>query len=182
MKIVKNDGIQTLLAGLGPTTWGYLFEGAVKFGIYEVLKPAVRQMLVWLATVTSIASLNNKVLGFVLCGGVSGVAASLMLCPMEALRIRLVSEPDFDRGGGWVNGFLRMVKYEGVGGLWKGINAMMLKQGAYFAMVESWPKFREHINHLLTMSLSLGTFRLQFLTQSQRMCRLISLQLRRTWR
>ena len=129
MKIVKNDGIQTLLAGLGPTTWGYLFEGAVKFGIYEVLKPAVRQMLVWLATVTSIASLNNKVLGFVICGGFSGVAASLMLCPMEALRIRLVSEPDFDRGGGWVNGFLRMLKYEGVGGLWKGINAMMLKQG-----------------------------------------------------
>ena len=129
MKIVKNDGVQTLLAGLGPTTWGYLFEGAVKFGIYEVLKPAVRQMLVWLATVTSIASLNNKVLGFVICGGFSGVAASLMLCPMEALRIRLVSEPDFDRGGGWVNGFLRMLKYEGVGGLWKGINAMMLKQG-----------------------------------------------------
>jgi solute carrier family 25 phosphate transporter 3 len=129
MKIVKNDGIQTLLAGLGPTAWGYLLEGAVKFGIYEVLKPAVRQMLVWLATATSIASLNNKILGFVICGGVSGVGASLMLCPMEALRIRLVSEPDFDRGGGWVNGFLRMLKYEGVGGLWKGINAMMLKQG-----------------------------------------------------
>jgi len=130
MKIIKNDGIQTLLSGLGPTTWGYLFEGAVKFGIYEVLKPAVRQLLIWLATVTSIASLNNKILGFTICGCMSGVAASFMLCPMEALRIRLVSEPDFAPEG-WVHGFLRMLKYEGVGGLWKGMNAMMLKQVPY---------------------------------------------------
>ena len=130
MKIIKNDGLQTLLAGLGPTTWGYLLEGAVKFGIYEVLKPAVRSVLIWLAAATSIASLNNKILGFVLCGGVSGVAASLMLCPMEALRIRLVSEPDFAPES-WVHGLLQMLKYEGFGGLWKGMNAMMLKQVPY---------------------------------------------------
>eukprot|EP00957_Ditylum_brightwellii_P061744 4685485-Ditylum_brightwellii.AAC.1 len=35
MKIVKRDGLGTLLVGLGPTTVGYLIEGSVKFGIYE---------------------------------------------------------------------------------------------------------------------------------------------------
>lgn len=130
MKIIKTDGVQALLAGLGPTTWGYLLEGAVKFGVYEVLKPAVRRFLAWSAAMSSVPSLNSKILGFALCGTVSGVAASAMLCPMEALRIRLVAEPDFAPGG-WVEGGMKMLKYEGVGGLWKGMSAMMSKQVPY---------------------------------------------------
>jgi len=130
MKIIKNDGLQSLLAGLGPTTWGYLFEGAIKFGIYEVLKPVVRRFLTWAAAVSSIQSLNSKTLGFFMCGTVSGIAASVMLCPMEALRIRLVAEPDFAPGG-WVEGGMKMLKYEGVRGLWKGMSAMMSKQVPY---------------------------------------------------
>ena len=35
-KLVKEEGAGILLAGLGPTTIGYFFEGALKFGIYEV--------------------------------------------------------------------------------------------------------------------------------------------------
>lgn len=130
MKIIKTDGVQTLLAGLGPTTWGYLFEGAVKFGIYEVLKPVVRRFLAWSAAMSSMRWLHSKILGFVLCGTASGIAASAMLCPMEALRIRLVAEPDFAPGG-WVEGGLKMLKYEGVGGMWKGMSAMMSKQVPY---------------------------------------------------
>mmetsp|Transcript_57670 Transcript_57670/g.172068 ORF Transcript_57670/g.172068 Transcript_57670/m.172068 type:complete len:306 (-) Transcript_57670:204-1121(-) len=130
MKIIKNDGLQSLLAGLGPTTWGYLFEGAIKFGIYEVLKPVVGRFLTWAAAVSSIQSLNSKTLGFFMCGTVSGIAASVMLCPMEALRIRLVAEPDFAPGG-WVEGGMKMLKYEGVRGLWKGMSAMMSKQVPY---------------------------------------------------
>lgn len=129
-KIVKEEGIQALLAGLGPTALGYLIEGAIKFGIYEVMKPAARRFLVWLASVSSISSLNSRVLGFIICGGVSGVAASAMLCPMEALRIRLVAEPDFAPDG-WIAGGFRMLKNEGVGGLWKGIMPMMCKQVPY---------------------------------------------------
>jgi len=133
MKIIKTNGMRTLLAGLGPTTLGYLCEGAVKFGLYEVLKPAVRRALAWSATVTSVQSLDSKALGFVLCGTASGIAASAMLCPMEALRIRLVAEPEFAPGG-WVEGGFKMLKYEGVGGLWKGMSAMMSKQVPYTVM------------------------------------------------
>jgi solute carrier family 25 phosphate transporter 3 len=109
---------------------GYLLEGAVKFGIYEILKPGVRTFLSLLAKVSGKAFLDSNVIGFVLCGAASGAAASVMLCPMEAIRIRQVSEPDFAPGG-WVQAGLKMVKNEHIFGLWKGMTPMLYKQVPY---------------------------------------------------
>jgi len=130
LRIINTEGLRALLAGLGPTTVGYLFEGAVKFGVYEVLKPAVGRFLAWSSAVASARYLDSKILGFIICGSISGFAASVILCPMEALRIRLVAEPDFAPGGG-VEGGMRMLKSEGVVGMWKGMKAMMCKQVPY---------------------------------------------------
>jgi len=131
LKIVKDEGgINALLAGLGPTTFGYLFEGAVKFGIYEVAKPIVRSMLAWSSALCSIPWMNSKLLGFIISGGIAGTAASIMLCPMEALRIRLVAEPEF-AANGWVDCGINMVDNEGVKGLWKSFPAMLSKQVPY---------------------------------------------------
>jgi len=52
--IVKEEGFSALWAGLGPTTFGYLLEGAIKFGVYEILKPALK---CWLSRIASISSL-----------------------------------------------------------------------------------------------------------------------------
>jgi solute carrier family 25 phosphate transporter 3 len=128
IKIIREEGATTLLAGLGPTAFGYLFEGAVKFGIYEVLKPVVRRFLTQTASSTGIAALKS--LTFPMCATASGVAASLMLCPMEALRIRLVAEPDFAPAG-WIQGGYKMLRIEGVNGLWKGLTPMLFKQVPY---------------------------------------------------
>ena len=99
MRIVKDDGsLNALVAGLGPTTFGYLFEGALKFGIYEVLKPAVISMLAWLATTTSIPYLNSKILALLISGSVAGTVVSIALCPMEVSRICLVAKPEFATG------------------------------------------------------------------------------------
>jgi len=131
IKIVKDDGsINALAAGLGPTTFGYLFEGALKFGIYEGLKPAVRSMLAWSATMTSIRYFDSKIIALLISGFVSGAIASIVLCPMEALRIRLVAKPEF-AARGWVNGGLTMIENEGVLVLTKGLSAMMSKQIPY---------------------------------------------------
>jgi len=131
MKIVKDDGsLNALVAGLGPTTFGYLFEGALKFGIYEVLKPAIKSILARLATMTSMSYLNSKLLALLISGSVAGTVASIALCPMEALRIRLVAKPEF-AARGWVNGGLTMIENEGVRGLSKGLTAMMSKQVPY---------------------------------------------------
>jgi len=133
LNIIKDDpnGIKALLAGLGPTTVGYLFEGAVKFGIYEVMKPIIQSLLMSSANLFNVAWFNSKLLGFMISGSFSGTAASIMLCPMEALRIRLVAEPDFAASGNWVDGGLKMINNEGLMGLWKCLPAMLCKQVPY---------------------------------------------------
>ncbi len=126
----EDGGVGGLLAGLGPTTVGYLLEGAVKFGVYEVLKPQIRSMLTWCAAVSAISWVDSKSLGFIISGGIAGIAASIMLCPMEALRIRIVAEQECNDGG-WIGSFLNMVSNEGIKGLWKSLPAMLSKQVPY---------------------------------------------------
>eukprot|EP00554_Chaetoceros_debilis_P015450 CAMPEP_0194118510 /NCGR_PEP_ID=MMETSP0150-20130528/35740_1 /TAXON_ID=122233 /ORGANISM="Chaetoceros debilis, Strain MM31A-1" /LENGTH=251 /DNA_ID=CAMNT_0038809901 /DNA_START=661 /DNA_END=1416 /DNA_ORIENTATION=- len=126
----EDGGVGGLLAGLGPTTIGYLTEGAVKFGIYEVSKPLVRSTLLWLSSVWSIPFTKSKVVGFVISGGIAGAAASVMLCPMEALRIRIVAEQEC-KDSGWIGCFSDMISNEGVKGLWKSLPAMLSKQVPY---------------------------------------------------
>lgn len=131
LKIIKDDGgLNALLAGLGPTTFGYLFEGAVKFGIYEVSKPLIGSFLAWSAALCKLPWINSKMLGFVISGGIAGAAASVMLCPMEALRIRLVAEPEL-AAVGWIDGGLSMIGNEGIKGFWKSLPAMLSKQVPY---------------------------------------------------
>lgn len=129
-ELVKEEGMGALWAGLGPTAFGYLLEGAVKFGTYEILKPFFKNFLSGLAASTSISFFNSHILAYMLCGAAAGFAASVMLCPMEAIRIRMVSEPEFATGG-WLKVGYQMLKQEGVGGLCKGINPMILKQVPY---------------------------------------------------
>ncbi|KAG7361363.1 mitochondrial carrier protein [Nitzschia inconspicua] len=128
--IIKEEGFGALWAGLGPTYWGYLLEGAVKFGVYEVLKPSMTSWLSRIAAATSITIFSSSLLAFVLSGVVSGVAASMVLCPMEALRIRLVAEPAF-ASGGWIQGGYKILQKEGVYGFSKGFAPMILKQVPY---------------------------------------------------
>lgn len=130
-RILQQEGVSGLLAGLGPTAVGYLLEGAIKFGVYEVLKPVVSQTLSRIAVVSGfhLAFLNSKVTAFAISAAVSGVAASIMLCPMEALRIRMVANPQSKSG--WLVTGCRMLKTEGVFSLSKGIVPMLFKQVPY---------------------------------------------------
>lgn len=130
MKIIKKNGIGTLLAGLGPTTVGYLIEGAVKFGVYEILKPVIGTMLGQLATFLSMPFINSKFISFLLSGFAAGTVASVSLCPMESLRIKMVAEPEYAQAG-LVQGSIKMAKTNGISGFWKGFTPMLCKQVPY---------------------------------------------------
>lgn len=129
-EIIQKEGVQTLFSGLGPTVWGYLLEGSIKFGVYEMLKPVVRGILRALSITLSLNFLGSQMFSFIVCATISGLAASIILCPMEALRIRMVTEPQFAPSG-WIEGGLRMLKNEGIRGLWKGATPMAWKQIPY---------------------------------------------------
>lgn len=116
--LVRKEGWHGLFVGAGPTFWGYFFEGALKFGVYEVLKPLIKTII------------PIPILAFVASAAVSGLAASVVICPMEALRIRLVAEHDYARLG-WLQGGYQMLKQEGVAGFTKSFLPMIYKQIPY---------------------------------------------------
>jgi solute carrier family 25 phosphate transporter 3 len=52
--------------------------------------------------------------------------ADIALCPLEATRIRLVSQPDF--ANGLIGGFSKILRNEGVGAFYSGFGPILFKQ------------------------------------------------------
>jgi solute carrier family 25 (mitochondrial phosphate transporter), member 3 len=104
--------------------------GSIKFGVYEVLKPVCTQGLSRVAALSVyLAFVQSKVFAFAVSAAVSGVAASIMLCPMEALRIRMVANPEEKKG--WLPVGYQMLKEEGIVSMFKGMVPMLYKQVPY---------------------------------------------------
>lgn len=64
--------------------------------------------------------------------GASAIAeffADIALCPLEATRIRLVSQPSF--ASGLLPGFARIAREEGIGGFYAGFGPILFKQVPY---------------------------------------------------
>jgi hypothetical protein len=120
--IIAENGIQTLAVGLGPTVVGYGIEGALKFGLYESLKPSFVNLL----------SLSDPTEGYLAASVTAGAVASTLLCPMEQTRIRLVTDQNFATG--FLDGFARLVREEGVGNIFYGLPAMLSKQVPYVSL------------------------------------------------
>ena len=145
VKIWHQEGLPGLLAGLGPTAIGYALEGGIKFGVYEAMKPMVTTGLSHVAMMSSSSYLSfvqSRVVSFAICAAISGVAASIVLCPMEALRIRMVANPTIvqpssttssspSNNSGWFHTAIRMIKTEGITSFVKGMEPMIYKQVPY---------------------------------------------------
>lgn len=117
--ILQEDGAGALLGGLGPTVIGYGLEGAAKFGLYESLKPVMSDFF----------RAPNPTLPYLAAAVLAGAVASLMLCPMERTRIRLVTDPTFATG--LLDGLPKLVQQEGPEYLFEGMPAMLSKQIPY---------------------------------------------------
>jgi solute carrier family 25 phosphate transporter 3 len=129
--ISKEDGPTALLGGLLPTIIGYGAEGGVKFGLYESLKPEFTRLL----------QTETETLPYLLASLAAGAVASIMLCPMERTRIRLVTDPNF-ASDGFVSGLNRLIDESGIDSLFDGLTAMLSKQVPYtFAKQVSFEMF-----------------------------------------
>ena len=118
--IVEDDGVGILIKGLAPTVVGYGLEGAAKFGLYESLKPEIANLL----------NLDTPTIPFIIASVVAGGVASIILCPLERTRIRLLTDPDFSKYN-LLTGIPRLVEESGVVGLFYGLPAMLSKQCPY---------------------------------------------------
>ena len=122
-KVVAEEGAMALTTGLGATAFGYFVQGWFKFGGVEFFKiqavDAMGEEKAW----------ENKT-GIYLCAAAAAeTIADVFLCPLEAVRIRAVSDPEFCDG--LADGFGKMLKADGIGGFYSGFLPILAKQVPY---------------------------------------------------
>lgn len=119
-QVVQGEGAAALLTGIGPTFAGYFIQGALKFGGYEFFK---QQHINYLGLETATQYRTAVYLG---SSALAEFFADIALCPLEATRIRLVSDPSY--ANGLVGGFSKILRNEGVAAFYAGFGPICFKQ------------------------------------------------------
>ncbi|CAA7405174.1 unnamed protein product [Spirodela intermedia] len=124
--LLKEQAIRGFFRGWVPTLLGYSAQGACKFGFYEFFKKYY----------SDIAGPENaakyKTLIYLAGSASAEVIADIALCPMEAVKVRVQTQPGFARG--LSDGLPKFVKSEGALGLYKGIVPLWGRQIPYTMM------------------------------------------------
>lgn len=122
-QVIAAEGAGALLTGFGPTAAGYFLQGAFKFGGYEFFK---KQTIDYLGVETAT---QNRTAVYLASSGLAEFFADIALCPLEATRIRLVSQPTFATG--LVSGMGKIASQEGLGAFYSGFGPILFKQVPY---------------------------------------------------
>ena len=122
-QVVAEEGAMALTTGLGATVIGYFIQGWFKFGGVEFFKIKTAEYLgeqkAW----------DNKTSIYIGAAAGAEFIADLFLCPLEAVRIRAVSDPEW--ADGLADGFVKMAKTEGLMGFYAGLVPILFKQIPY---------------------------------------------------
>jgi solute carrier family 25 phosphate transporter 3 len=121
--VVKEEGARALTTGFGATAAGYFVQGWFKFGGVEFFKI---QMANYFGEKKAWENRTAIYLGASAC---AEFIADLFLCPLEAVRIRSVSDPTFPKGLG--AGAAKMLSTDGVLGFYAGLGPILFKQIPY---------------------------------------------------
>jgi solute carrier family 25 (mitochondrial phosphate transporter), member 3 len=122
--IIAGEGAGALLTGFGPTAVGYLVQGGGKFMGYEFFK----KQFVDLAGSEKTATKYRMPI-YLSASAAGEFFADIALCPLEATRIRLVSQRGF--ASGLIPGFMRLAREEGFRGFYSGFVPLVFKQVPY---------------------------------------------------
>ncbi|KAJ3130075.1 hypothetical protein HK100_008286 [Physocladia obscura] len=123
-QIIASEGAGALLTGFGPTALGYFVQGWFKFGGVEFFKVQASQYL------GDASAWNNRVGIYLGAAAGAEFIADIFLCPLEATRIRLVSDPKF--ASGLADAFPKIIKQDGIiKGFYSGFGPILFKQIPY---------------------------------------------------
>lgn len=120
-KIGAEEGIRGIFFGWAPTFVGYSFQGAGKYGAYEVFKYYYGEKLF---------PNMNKTVVYLGASATAEFIADLFLCPFEAIKVRMQTTlPPYAHG--LREGWSKVVAEEGVSGLYKGLVPLWGRQIPY---------------------------------------------------
>jgi len=129
--IMRSEGLRGIFFGWAPTFVGYSFQGAGKYGAYEVFKYYYGEHLFAGAP---------KTLVYLGASASAEFIADIFLCPFEAIKVRMQTTlPPF--ANSLREGWTKVVREEGFAGLYKGLYPLWARQIPYtmvkFATFES---------------------------------------------
>ncbi|KAL5543816.1 hypothetical protein UlMin_007600 [Ulmus minor] len=124
--LLKEQGIRGFFKGWAPTFLGYSAQGACKYGFYEYFKKYYSDIA------GPEYAAKYKTLIYLAGSASAEVIADVALCPMEAVKVRVQTQPGFARG--LSDGFPKIVKSEGALGLYKGLVPLWGRQIPYTMM------------------------------------------------
>ncbi|XP_055825169.1 mitochondrial phosphate carrier protein 3, mitochondrial-like [Solanum dulcamara] len=136
--LFKEQGIRGLFRGWAPTLLGYSAQGACKYGFYEYFKKYYADLA------GAENAIKYKTLIYLAGSASAEVIADVALCPFEAVKVRVQTQPGFARG--LSDGLPKFVKAEGVAGLYKGIVPLWGRQIPYTMM--KFASFETIVEHL----------------------------------
>jgi len=123
---IREEGVRGLARGWAPTAIGYSLQGLGKFGFYEIFKNVYSNALGEQATYDYRTSL------FLAASASAEFFADILLCPMEACKVRIQTQPGCSSKLAVV--LPQILKNEGIGGLYKGISPLWARQIPYTMM------------------------------------------------
>ncbi|XP_041006604.1 mitochondrial phosphate carrier protein 3, mitochondrial-like [Juglans microcarpa x Juglans regia] len=124
--LLKEQGIRGFFRGWVPTLLGYSAQGACKFGFYEFFKKYYSDIA------GPEYATKYKTLIYLAGSASAEVIADIALCPFEAVKVRVQTQPGFARG--LSDGLPKFVKSEGYAGLYKGLVPLWGRQIPYTMM------------------------------------------------
>ncbi|XP_050305360.1 putative tricarboxylate transport protein, mitochondrial [Anthonomus grandis grandis] len=121
-KTIKSHGFFGLYRGLSVLLYGSIPKSAVRFGAFETFKGMVVQ------PDGSLSPANR-----LLCGLGAGVCEAIFaVTPMETVKVKFINDQRSakPRFKGFFHGVGIIVKEQGIGGVYKGVTATIMKQGS----------------------------------------------------
>ncbi|CAM9119915.1 unnamed protein product [Pylaiella littoralis] len=123
-QVIKLEGVSALATGLGPTVVGYFIQGFFKFGGVELIKVKATEAM------GTKKAWEYRLPIYLGAAATAEFVADVFLCPLEATRIRLVSDPTY--ASGLMSAFPKIMKTEGViRGFYSGFLPILFKQIPY---------------------------------------------------
>eukprot|EP01006_Ploeotia_vitrea_P057920 TRINITY_DN68473_c0_g1_i1.p1 TRINITY_DN68473_c0_g1~~TRINITY_DN68473_c0_g1_i1.p1 ORF type:complete len:309 (+),score=73.36 TRINITY_DN68473_c0_g1_i1:53-979(+) len=123
-QVVSEEGAGALATGLGPTVVGYFVQGWFKFGGVEFFKIKLAQRL------GDETAWKYRTPIYLISAACAEFIADIFLCPLEATRIRLVSNPQY--ASGLMSAFPKILKQDGlIRGFYSGFAPILFKQIPY---------------------------------------------------
>lgn len=119
--IYAKEGLRGVFFGWAPTFVGYSFQGAGKYGFYEIFK-------YWYGD--KLFPNTNRTLVYLGASASAEFIADIFLCPFEAIKVRMQTTlPPY--ASSLREGWSKVVAQEGFGGLYKGLYPLWARQIPY---------------------------------------------------